>query len=203
MRGKRLLRVLWLGCALLAGCERYFPLFPPPATRPSPAPPAPLTPAPRAPQSAPRQAPAVPPPTTPPPTTPAPPAPSAPTPSTPAAPRREPAPAPAPPAPPVPPAPTPAPPATTAPPPVLSPQVGREEADRLRQEASSRLERTERLLDRLTDKRLSPQQQDTLETIQTFLLNAREALTGQDYLKAVNLAEKANVLAQELTQNVR
>ena len=89
------------------------------------------------------------------------------------------------------------------PPPVLSPQIGPDEADKLRQEASRRLERTEQLLDRIADKRLTRDQHETLETIQNFLVNARDALTAQDYLKAANLAEKAHVLAQELTQRVR
>jgi hypothetical protein len=45
---------------------------------------------------------------------------------------------------------------------------------------------------------LNKDQKDTFSTIQSFLANAKEAITAQDFLRASNLADKAQVLAEEL-----
>ncbi len=112
--------------------------------------------------------------------------------------KREPAPPPAVPPPSAPPVPTPAP-----PPPVLSPQISRGDEDRLRQEANSRIEKTEQLVARLDLTRLAKEQQETYLTIHTFLANAKEALAGRDYPRASNLADKAQILAEELLRSAR
>ena len=88
-----------------------------------------------------------------------------------------------------------------APPPVLAPQVGDEE--RLRRTADSRIQRTEQLVGQLEGKSLTSEQQERLMTVRTLLGNAKEALAGQDLTKASNLAEKARLLAEELSQSVK
>ncbi len=89
------------------------------------------------------------------------------------------------------------------PPPLLSPEASREEEARLKQEAKARVEGAEQIVRQIDQKRLAKEQQDTFSTIQSFLSKAREALSLEDFLRAANLADKAQVLAQELIHTVR
>jgi hypothetical protein len=117
-------------------------------------------------------------------------------------------PAPTPPPPTVPPnkAPAPAPPTAKeqgpqpppAPPAVLSPQVGRADEDRLKRESSGRIQKAEDIIRQIDQNKLNKDQKDTFSTIQSFLTNAKEAIASQDFLRASNLADKAQVLAEEL-----
>ena len=88
-------------------------------------------------------------------------------------------------------------------PPLLSPQVGQAEADVLRQEAEARVEGTEQLIKQIDQKKLAKEQEETFLTIQSFLSKAKEAISTEDFLKAFNLADKAQVLAQELLRTIR
>ena len=111
-------------------------------------------------------------------------------------------------APPEPPAvrrePSPPPPATPpASPPVLSPQIGRGDEERLRREANTRIQKTEQIVAQIDRKRLAKEQQETYSTIQNFLSNAKEALTARDFPRASNLADKAQILAEDLLRSVR
>jgi len=74
------------------------------------------------------------------------------------------------------------------------------EAERLSRETRTRLDATEGLLRPLDGKALPPAQAETYSTIQSFLAKAREALERQDLQRAATLADKANILAQELVQ---
>lgn len=89
------------------------------------------------------------------------------------------------------------------PPTILSPQVGQEEEDRLKQEAKSRIDGAERLVKQIDQDRLVEEQRGTLLTIQSFLSKAREAISLEDFLRAFNLADKAQILAQELLNSLR
>jgi ABC-type transporter lipoprotein component MlaA len=86
---------------------------------------------------------------------------------------------------------------------VLTPQVGQEEEDRLRREANTKIQNAEQMVQRVDQSKLLKEQQDTYTTIRSFLVAAREALSVKDFLKASNLAEKAQVLVQELVQTIR
>lgn len=88
-----------------------------------------------------------------------------------------------------------------APPPVLAPQIGDEE--RLRRTAGSRIERTEQLIGQLEGKSLTREQEERLMTVRSLLGNAKESLAAQDLPKASNLADKARLLAEELSQSVK
>lgn len=90
-----------------------------------------------------------------------------------------------------------------SPPTILSPRVGQEEEDRLKQEATSRIDETERMVKQIDLNRLAEEQRGTLLTIQSFLSKAREALSLEDFLRAFNLADKAQILAQELLNSLR
>lgn len=91
-----------------------------------------------------------------------------------------------------------------APPPaVLSPQVGRANEDRLKRESTARIQKTEEIITQIDQKKLSKEQQDTFSTIQTFLANAKDALVAQDFLRAFNLADKAQILSEELYRELQ
>jgi hypothetical protein len=86
---------------------------------------------------------------------------------------------------------------------VLSLEVSQEEVDRLKQEAMSRIDGAERLVKQIDQNRLVEEQRGTLLTIQSFLSKAREAISLEDFLRAFNLADKAQILAQELLNSLR
>jgi hypothetical protein len=125
---------------------------------------------------------------------------------------REPGPAPPRPAPPAPlatpPTPTPpAPPPRSASiprePPVLAPQASAEEEQRLKAQAERRIEGTEKLVQRIDPARLPREQQENYRTIQSFLVKAREALSTRDVQRAFTLADKAYLLADEMSKAPR
>lgn len=127
------------------------------------------------------------------------PAPSEPVPS-------EPAPSPPAPSPPAPSAPAPAKPASpkpALPPPVISPLLSPPVEERLRRDATARIDNAERIVKQVADRRLGADQQETLSTIQSFLIKARQALSTQDLQQAFNLADKADALARELIRTTR
>ena len=124
----------------------------------------------------------------------------------PPAPPPRPAPRPAPPvaapAHPAPPA-TPVVPPPAAPAPLLSARVGTEEERRLTQAAQTRIDDAEKIVARLDQRRLGKPHQETFATIQSFLVKAKEAITTKDYQRAYTLADKAQILAEQLAQAVR
>jgi hypothetical protein len=81
--------------------------------------------------------------------------------------------------------------------------VGQEEEDRLKQEAMSRIDGAERIVKQIDQNSLAEDQRGTFLTLQSFLSKAREALSLEDFLKAFNLADKAQILAQELLNSLR
>ncbi len=89
------------------------------------------------------------------------------------------------------------------PPPVLSPQMGAAEEGRLSSEALARIEGAESVVRQIDQQRLAPPQLETFSTVQSFLVKAREAMTAKDYPRALTLADKARVLAAELSQSLR
>ena len=119
----------------------------------------------------------------------APPAPAAPRPPAPAAPR-----------PPAPAVPTPAP---DVPPPVLSPVLSAVDEQKLRADTQQRIDGAEERLRQIDPAKLASGQQDSLWTVQSFLDKAREALQAQDIQRAFTLADKAYLLADELTKRPR
>jgi hypothetical protein len=123
----------------------------------------------------------------------------------------KPAPAPAPPqAPPAPAAPVPPPPRTAAiprepnlPAPVLTPQASAEDEQRIKSQAERRIEGTEKLVQKIDPSRLVREQRENYLTIQSFLAKAREALSTRDVQRAFTLADKAYLLADELSKGPR
>ena len=105
-----------------------------------------------------------------------------------------------------PPPPVPVPPTapSPAPPPrVLAPQVSSQDERKIQTETQRRIERTERLVRQIDQRRLAADQQENLLTVQSFLTKAREALTERDVQRALTLADKAYLLADQLTRMLR
>ena len=118
-----------------------------------------------------------------------------------ATPSPSPAPRVTPPAAPRPTAPASAPPAAA--PPVLSPVLSAADEQRLRADTQQRLDGAEQRLRQIDPSKLASAQQDSLLTVQSFIDKAREALQAKDIQRAFTLADKAYVLADELTKRPR
>jgi hypothetical protein len=86
---------------------------------------------------------------------------------------------------------------------VLSPQVTSAEELRLTQEARSRIEGAEKLVGQLELRRLAREEQDTVATIKDFLAKSKEAMATRDVQRAYNLADKAYILAEDLSRTSR
>jgi len=89
------------------------------------------------------------------------------------------------------------------PPPLLSPQVSPEQEGRLTDEANAKIEGAERTLLSIDTGKLANDQQETYQTIHSFLSQAREALARKDFPQALNLAQKAQILSSELSKALR
>lgn len=107
------------------------------------------------------------------------------------------------PSPPVPPRPSPVKEEPPSPPPKLSPQVGRDEENQLKQDAEAKIKGAERIFEQLDKKALAADQQEILSTIRSFLSKAKQALSTKDFVRALNLADKAHFLAEDLSGTVK
>ena len=105
--------------------------------------------------------------------------------------------------PPLPRPPRPAQPERREPPPLLSPQVSPELEGRLMDEANAKIQGAERTLQSIDTGKLANDQQETYQTIHSFLSQAREALSRKDFPQALNLAQKAQILSSELSKALR
>jgi len=86
---------------------------------------------------------------------------------------------------------------------VLSPVLSAVDEQRLRAETQQRIDGAEQRLRQVDPAKLTSGQQDSLRTVQSFLDKAREAVQAQDIRRAHTLADKAFLLADELTQRPR
>ena len=89
------------------------------------------------------------------------------------------------------------------PPPVLSPQGSSEDEQRVQRQAQDRIDGTERLVKRIDETKLAGDQAQNFLTIQSFLVKAKEALSARDVQRAFTLADKAYLLADELSRTAR
>jgi hypothetical protein len=101
------------------------------------------------------------------------------------------------------PAPPPPPVPVEVPPPVLSPVLSAVDEQKLRAEAQQRIDGAEQRLRQVDPAKLASAQQDSLQTVQSFLGKARDALQTQDVQRAFTLADKAYLLADELARRPR
>lgn len=89
------------------------------------------------------------------------------------------------------------------PPPRLSPQVSSDQEERLMEEANKKIRGAEENLLSIDPQKLAADQQDTYQTIHSFLIQARAALSRKDFPRALNLAQKAQILSDELSRVIR
>lgn len=94
-------------------------------------------------------------------------------------------------------------PSTAAPPPAvpspsLTAHLPPTEMRRLHEDAQRRIEEAERLLRQLEGRTLAAKDVETLRLAQSLVEQARKALGGEEYERAVNLAVKARTLAEDL-----
>ncbi|MGH7352095.1 MAG: hypothetical protein ACREI5_02915 [Candidatus Methylomirabilales bacterium] len=92
---------------------------------------------------------------------------------------------------------------SSPPPRLLSSQVGREEEERLKQQAARSIESTEQMVRQINAKKLAKDQEEVLSTIRSFQSKAKEALALKDFSRASTLADKARILAKELLTTLR
>jgi len=97
----------------------------------------------------------------------------------------------------------PTPPADVSPAPVLSPVLSTADEQRLRADTQQRLDGAEQRLRQIDPTKLASAQQDSLRTVQSFLDKAHEALQAKDIQRAFTLADKAFILADELSKRPR
>jgi hypothetical protein len=84
---------------------------------------------------------------------------------------------------------------------VLSLQLDDEQ--RLQRQAQSRIDDAERLVGQIDQKKLGGEQRENFLTIQSFVAKAKEALSARDVQRAYTLADKARLLAEELSRATR
>jgi hypothetical protein len=81
--------------------------------------------------------------------------------------------------------------------------TGVEDEQRMRREAQTRIDGAERLILDVDPKKLAEKRQEqNLLTIQSFLSKAKEALSARDVQRAFTLADKALLLADELSRTL-
>ena len=89
------------------------------------------------------------------------------------------------------------------PPPRLAPQVTEDQEEQLIDETNKRIQGAERRVQSIDSRRLAADQQETYQTIQSFLNQAKAALSRKDFPRALNLANKAQILSDELSRTLR
>jgi hypothetical protein len=81
--------------------------------------------------------------------------------------------------------------------------VAPEEEQRIHRETQTRIEGAERLVSQIDQARLVGNRQQDFNTIQSFLAKAKEALAARDVERAFILADKAYLLADQLSRGPR
>jgi len=123
------------------------------------------------------------------------PPPEAPLPATPSLPAKRPAPRPRP----APETPDPAPPKPA--PPQISPQLSAKDLAAAKSSTSTNITTAEKNVQLANGKQLNAAQKDLIEKINGFLAQAHEAIVADDWVRAQNLADKAQVLSSELVKS--
>lgn len=84
----------------------------------------------------------------------------------------------------------------------MSPSLTPAEEAAYRQKTNEALAAAEKNLQTVRGKRLNAAQHDLVEKVRGFLAQAREAMATGDWVRAQNLAQKAQVLSQELVSTI-
>lgn len=89
------------------------------------------------------------------------------------------------------------------PPPRLSPQVSSDRERQLMEEVNTMIQGADRTLLSIDRRKLKSDQWEIYQTIHSFLTQARLALSLKDFRQARNLAQKAQVLSDELYRTLQ
>jgi outer membrane biosynthesis protein TonB len=93
------------------------------------------------------------------------------------------------------------PPAPKPEPPQISPQISTRDLNSAKKNTTANITTAEQNLQLASGKQLSEAQKDLTEKIKSFLGEAHEAILADDWVRALNLAEKARVLSAELVKS--
>ena len=85
--------------------------------------------------------------------------------------------------------------------PQITPVLTAADQERLTRLATDQIRVAERNLQTATGRRLNSLQDDLYQKVQGFLSQAHEAIRANDWVRAQNLAEKAQVLSSELVKS--
>ncbi len=91
---------------------------------------------------------------------------------------------------------------TPPPAPTIAPELSPGDQASLERKTNDNIAATEKNLQRAYGRALNTSQHDLVEKINGFLLQAREAMRDNDWLRASNLAEKARLLSIELANSL-
>jgi hypothetical protein len=105
-------------------------------------------------------------------------------------------------APPPEPAPTPEPAAPRPPAPQISPRLSPAEQAAHRERTNLAIETAEKNLQAVNGRKLTAAQNDLAAKVRGFLGQAREAIAASDWVRAQNLAQKAQLLSEELLRSL-
>lgn len=78
-----------------------------------------------------------------------------------------------------------------------------DDEQRLQRQTQSRIDDAERLVGQIDQRKLGGEQRENFLTIQSFVAKAKEALSTRDVQRAYTLADKARLLAEELSRATR
>jgi len=87
-------------------------------------------------------------------------------------------------------------------PPQISPQLSPRDLEAAKANTTTNITTAERNLHQADGKALNPAQKDLTEKINGFLSQAHDAVRADDWVRALNLAEKARVLSAELVKSL-
>jgi hypothetical protein len=86
--------------------------------------------------------------------------------------------------------------------PLIAPQLSAEEASAAKQQTDQSLNIAEKNLATTQGKKLSPPQTDLASKVRGFVSDARDAARAGDWVRARDLAKKAQVLSEELAKSL-
>jgi hypothetical protein len=86
--------------------------------------------------------------------------------------------------------------------PVIAPQVTLEESAAAKEQTTESLNIAEKNLAATHGKKLNPTQTDLASKVRSFVSDAREAARSSDWVRARDLAKKAQVLSEELAKSL-
>lgn len=83
---------------------------------------------------------------------------------------------------------------------MLTPDIRQGDIETLQREIRRKIQIAEGLAAKVDPTKLDQDHKDAFATVESFIARAKESLTRQDFPAASNMAEKARILAEELSR---